>query len=184
MNIVQSCLDRHRDREFHDKVALIWEGEPGEVRKLCRGEPTAKDLPPGRRAEGGLGCASATCVGIFMPMCPRSPSPCFRGQGGSRHRPDLLGHGAKAIATRLQDGGGEGAHLRRRLSPARPGRPNERDRQPHPRQRPTVTKVIVHRHVVREIPWTHGRWPGVGGAARKTSPATRPRTSWTPRTRI
>src|SRR6266851_4121664 len=34
MNIVQSCLDRHRDREFHDKVALIWEGEPGEVRRL------------------------------------------------------------------------------------------------------------------------------------------------------
>src|SRR6266851_228197 len=28
MNIVQSCLDRHRDREFHDKVALIWECEP------------------------------------------------------------------------------------------------------------------------------------------------------------
>ena len=22
---------------------------------------------------------------------------------------------------------------------------------------PTVTKVIVHRRVVREIPWTHGR---------------------------
>ena len=38
MNIVQSCLDRHRDREFHDKVALIWEGEPGDVRRLTYGE--------------------------------------------------------------------------------------------------------------------------------------------------
>ncbi|TMF01982.1 MAG: AMP-dependent synthetase, partial [Chloroflexi bacterium] len=34
MNIVHSCLDRHRDEEFHDKTALIWEGEPGEVRKM------------------------------------------------------------------------------------------------------------------------------------------------------
>src|ERR1700675_26840 len=38
MNIVQSCLDRHRDREFHDKIALIWEGEPGDTRKLTYGE--------------------------------------------------------------------------------------------------------------------------------------------------
>src|SRR5438093_1362891 len=34
MNIVQSCLDRHRDREFHDKLALIWEGEPRVVREI------------------------------------------------------------------------------------------------------------------------------------------------------
>ena len=34
MNIVHSCLDRHRDHEFHDKTAIISEGEPGEVRKL------------------------------------------------------------------------------------------------------------------------------------------------------
>src|ERR1700704_3740332 len=29
MNIVQSCLDRHRDSESRDKLAIIWEGEPG-----------------------------------------------------------------------------------------------------------------------------------------------------------
>jgi len=38
MNIVQSCLDRHRDGEFRDKTAIIWEGEPGDVRKLSYGE--------------------------------------------------------------------------------------------------------------------------------------------------
>src|SRR6202165_3734262 len=34
MNIVQSCLDRYRNTTSHDKLAIIWEGEPGEVRKL------------------------------------------------------------------------------------------------------------------------------------------------------
>src|SRR5690349_23797881 len=33
MNIVASCLDRHRDGELGDKTAIIWEGEPGDVRK-------------------------------------------------------------------------------------------------------------------------------------------------------
>src|SRR5438309_10595268 len=32
MNIVQSCVDRHRDGDLHDKTAIIREGEPGEAR--------------------------------------------------------------------------------------------------------------------------------------------------------
>ena len=34
MNIVESCLDRHRDGDFGDKMAVIWEGEPGDRRTL------------------------------------------------------------------------------------------------------------------------------------------------------
>ncbi|HEY8951089.1 MAG TPA: AMP-binding protein, partial [Candidatus Dormibacteraeota bacterium] len=41
MNIVQSCLDRYRNTESRDKLAIIWEGEPGEVRKL-----TYRELDP------------------------------------------------------------------------------------------------------------------------------------------
>src|SRR5207302_5965045 len=38
MNIIQSCLDRHRNGPSHDKTAIIWEGEPGDVRKLSYAE--------------------------------------------------------------------------------------------------------------------------------------------------
>src|SRR5437016_1700627 len=94
MNIIQSCLDRHRDQEYHDRVALIWEGEPGEVRKLTYGE---RDLGSGD------------------------------GQGGRGDHPALLrlrpgGNRVSAAGRRSQ-----GAHLRRRLLPARAGDTDEGD---------------------------------------------------------
>src|SRR5258706_9069690 len=51
MNIVHSCLDRHRDEEFNDKTALIWEGEPGEVRKMTTASCTPRFA--GSRARSG-----------------------------------------------------------------------------------------------------------------------------------
>src|ERR1700686_1131669 len=34
MKVVQSCLDRYRNTKSHDKLEILWEGEPGQVRKL------------------------------------------------------------------------------------------------------------------------------------------------------
>src|SRR5438094_3899653 len=38
MNIVQSCLDRHRDGELREQPAIHREGEPGDVRGLTHRE--------------------------------------------------------------------------------------------------------------------------------------------------
>src|SRR5216683_1841352 len=138
MNIVQSCLDRHRDREFHDKVALIWEGEPGEVRRLTYGELDAQVC----RLAGALrrmGVRPGDRVGIFMPMCPE------------------VAISVVATASRLQDASAkvlicaDGFYRRGQVVPMK----ETADRALL--TCPTVTKVIVHRRVVREIPWTHGR---------------------------
>ena len=34
INIAYNCLDRHLDTPRADKTAIIWEGEPGEIRTL------------------------------------------------------------------------------------------------------------------------------------------------------
>src|ERR1700732_1406713 len=34
LNLSYNCLDRHLDGPRRDKTALIWEGEPGEIRRL------------------------------------------------------------------------------------------------------------------------------------------------------
>ena len=34
LNLSHNCVDRHAKGSRRDKVALLWEGEPGEVRKL------------------------------------------------------------------------------------------------------------------------------------------------------
>ena len=38
LNLSHNCVDRHALGARRDKIALLWEGEPGEVRKLTYGE--------------------------------------------------------------------------------------------------------------------------------------------------
>ena len=35
LNLSHNCVDRHANGARRDKVALLWEGEPGEVRNAC-----------------------------------------------------------------------------------------------------------------------------------------------------
>ncbi len=104
MNIVQSCLDRHRDQEFHDKGALIWEGEPGDVRRLTYGE-LDQEVCRLAGALRRLGVRPGDRVGIFMPMCPEvAISVLATAKVGAVIIPLFSGYGPEAIATRLQDG--------------------------------------------------------------------------------
>src|SRR5438270_675199 len=157
MNIVHSCLDRHRDEEFHDKTALIWEGEPGEVRKMTYGELHAEVC----RLAGALrrlGIRAGHRVGIFMPMCPEvAVSVLAVAKIGAVFIPLFSGYGPEAIATRLKDGEAkclicaDGFYRRGQVVPMK----ETADRALL--SCPSVTKVIVHRRVVRDVPWTHGR---------------------------
>ena len=157
MNIVQSCLDRHRDSEFHDKLALIWEGEPGDVRKLTYGE-LDEEVCRLASALRRLGVRSGDRVGIYMPMCPEvAISVLATVKIGAVIIPIFSGYGAEAIATRLQDAEAkvlicaDGFYRRGQVVPMKETADKALVTCP------TVTKVIVHRRVVREIPWTHGR---------------------------
>ena len=157
MNIVQSCLDRHRDRESTDKVAIIWEGEPGDVRKLTYGEldqQVCKLAGALRR----LGVRPGDRVGIFMPMCPEvAVSVLATAKVGAVIIPLFSGYGAEAIASRLRDGEAkvlicaDGFYRRGQVVPMK----EMADKALV--SCPTVTRVIMHRRVVREVPWTHGR---------------------------
>jgi acetyl-CoA synthetase len=157
MNIVHSCLDRHRDGEFREKTAIIWEGEPGEVRKLTYRE---LDQQVSRLAGAlrRLGVAKGDRIGIFMPMCPEvAVSVLAAAKIGAVIIPLFSGYGAEAIATRLRDCEAkllicaDGFYRRGRVVAMK----ETADRALL--SCPSVKKVIVHRRVVREIPWTHGR---------------------------
>jgi acetyl-CoA synthetase len=157
MNIVQSCLDRYRGTASHDKLAIIWEGEPGEVRKLTYREldqQVCKLAGVLRR----LGIRLGDRVGVFMPMCPEvAISVLAIAKIGAVFIPLFSGYGPEAIASRLRDGEaklvicadgfyrrGQVVAMKETLDKALVSCP-------------TVTRVIMHRRVVREVPWTHGR---------------------------
>ena len=157
MNIVQSCLDRYRGTESQDKLAIVWEGEPGEVRKLTYGEldqQVCKLAGVLRR----LGIRPGDRVGIFMPMCPEvAISVLATAKIGAVIIPLFSGYGPEAIASRLRDGEAkllicaDGFYRRGKVVPMK----ETADKALV--SCPTVTRVIMHRRVVREVPWTHGR---------------------------
>ncbi len=157
MNIIQSCLDRHRNGPSNNKTAIIWEGEPGDVRKLSYAE---LDQQVSRLAGAlrRLGIRQGDRVGIFMPMCPEvAVSVLATAKIGAVIIPLFSGYGPDAIANRLRDGEAkvlicaDGFYRRGHVVAMK----ETADRALV--SCPTVKKVIVHRRVVREIPWTHGR---------------------------
>jgi len=157
MNIVQSCLDRYREAEHRDKLAIVWEGEPGEVRRLTYGQ-LDREVCRLTGALRRLGVRPGDRVGIFMPMCPEvAISVLATAKVGAVIIPLFSGYGAEAIAARLRDGEAkvlicaDGFYRRGQVVPMKETADKALANSP------SVTKVIVHRRVVREIPWTHGR---------------------------
>jgi acetyl-CoA synthetase len=157
MNIVQSCLDRYRDDESRDKTAIIWEGEPGDVRKLTYGE-LDRQVCKLAGALRRLGVRPGDRVGIFMPMCPEvAISVLATAKVGAVIIPLFSGYGPEAIASRLRDGEAkvlicaDGFYRRGQVVPMKETANKALV------SCPSVTRVIMHRHVVRDVPWTHGR---------------------------
>jgi acetyl-CoA synthetase len=157
MNIVQSCLDRHRDLESRDKVAIIWEGEPGEVRELTYGE-LDRQVCKLAGALRRLGVRPGDRVGIFMPMCPEvAISVLATAKIGAVIIPLFSGYGPEAIANRLRDGEAkvlicaDGFYRRGQVVPMKETVNKALV------SCPSVTRVIMYRRIVRDVPWTQGR---------------------------
>jgi len=157
MNIVSSCLDRHLERGLGDKLALIWEGEDGEVRRLTYAQLSAEVC----RFAGALrrlGVEKGDRVGLFMPLTPEVAIALLAcAKLGAVFIPLFSGYGPAAIASRLNDGEAkilvcaDGFYRRGQVVPMK----EVADRALLDAE--TVRHCIVHRRIVRDIPWTLGR---------------------------
>jgi acetyl-CoA synthetase len=157
MNIVASCLDRWVDGPSSDKPAVIWEGEPGEVRRLSYRELDAEvcRLACGLRQ---LGIGRGDRVGVFMPLVPETAVALLAcAKLGAIILPLFSGYGAAAIANRLNDGQAkallcaDGFYRRGHVV----GMKETADQALA--ETPTVENLVMLRRVGREVPWTHGR---------------------------
>src|SRR5438128_2703331 len=102
INLAHNCVDRWAERT-PDKVAILWEGEEGSVRRVTYRE--LRELSD-RLAHGlrSLGVAKGDTVGIFMPMAPETVAATMAcAKLGAIYLPIFSGYGAQAVATRLQD---------------------------------------------------------------------------------
>ena len=105
LNLSYNCLDRHVESERAHKTAIIWEGEPGEVRRLTYAELHAEVQ---RFANGlkALGIKKGDRVAVYMGMTPElavALLACAR--IGAIHSVIFGGFAANAIADRVNDAG-------------------------------------------------------------------------------
>jgi acetyl-CoA synthetase len=156
-NVSYNCLDRHLDTPRKNKVAILWEGEPGDQRMIsyqelhrlvCRFASVLIDrgLKAGDRAI------------IYMPMIPELPVAMLAcARLGIIHSVVFGGFSAEALKTRIQDleaqvvitadGGwrrGREIHLKQAVDAALADCPSVRD-------------VIVYRRTGTPIEMKEGR---------------------------
>lgn len=103
LNACYNCVDRHAEGARGDKVAILWEGEPGEVRKITYRE--LKD-EVSRIANGlkSLGVQKGDRVCIYLPMIPElamTMLACAR--IGAAHSVVFGGFSADSLAERTND---------------------------------------------------------------------------------
>ena len=104
-NACYNCVDKHIDEGNGDKVAIVWEGEPGDTRTLTYSE-LHKEVCKFANALKGLGVGIGDVVSIYMPMTPEIVIAFLAiGRIGGVILPLFSGYGAEAVATRLADGG-------------------------------------------------------------------------------
>jgi acetyl-CoA synthetase len=70
LNLSHNCVDRHALGPRREKIALIWEGEPGEVRKLTYGQLHEQVQVLANVLKAKLGIRKGDRVAIYMGMCP------------------------------------------------------------------------------------------------------------------
>ena len=103
-NLSYNCLDRHLDGPTAQKTALIWEGEPGDVRRFTYQELHAEVC----KAANGLkamGIGKGDLVALYMPMVPEAAIAMLAcARIGAPHSVVFGGFSAEALRDRLNDG--------------------------------------------------------------------------------
>jgi len=102
-NIVHDALDKHMKTERKDKVAYIFEGEPGDIKKWTYGELYA-EVNKLANALKSLGVKKGDRVGIYLPMLVELPIAMLAcAKIGAIHSVVFSGFSSTAFGDRLND---------------------------------------------------------------------------------
>jgi acetyl-CoA synthetase len=104
LNAAEVCVDA-RAAADPERLALIWEGEDGEVRTWTYGE-LRRHVDALAFTLAGRGVGHGDAVGVFMPMLPETVAAVLAVvKIGAVFLPLFSGYGAGAVASRLNDAG-------------------------------------------------------------------------------
>ena len=157
INIVHNCLDRHVKSDKKDGLAIIWEGENGDVRKLTYLQ-LYKEVNKFANVLKELDIKKGDRVGIYMPMSPEIVIGFLAIMKiGAIAIPIFSGFGWGALASRLSIANAKilltaDASIRRdKIVEIKKEADKAIDKVP------TLRHVLVYKRLGINIPWKDGR---------------------------
>jgi acetyl-CoA synthetase len=103
LNVAYNCVDRHVEAGHGDRVAIHWEGEPGDSRSLTYSDLQA-EVCKAANALTDLGLAAGDRVAIYMPLIPEAVIAMLAcARLGVMHSVVFAGFTAKALRARIAD---------------------------------------------------------------------------------
>src|SRR5574339_636726 len=156
-NIAYNCLDRHLTTARKNKVAILWEGEPGEVRALSY-QLLHREVSRFANVLKSLGLKSGDRATIYMGMVPElaiALLACSR--IGVTHNVVFGGFSAEALRDRINDSKSrilitqDGGYRRGTVVPLK------KNADDALKGTPTIEKVIVCQRTGGPVEMMHGR---------------------------
>ncbi|QMU67216.1 acetate--CoA ligase [Streptacidiphilus sp. P02-A3a] len=103
LNVAYNCVDRHVEAGNGDRVAIHFEGEPGDSRAITYAE-LKDEVSRAANALAELGVVKGDRVAIYLPMIPEAAVAMLAcARIGAAHSVVFGGFSAEAVASRVQD---------------------------------------------------------------------------------
>ena len=162
LNVAYNCLDRHVEAGRGDRVALLWEGENGDERRVTYAELTDEVARLANVLEG-LGIGQGDRVAIYLPMVPEAIAAMLAvARIGAIHSVVFGGFSADSLRARIDDAGAklvitaDGGYRKGKVSPLKPAVDLAlADRGTGVQE--TVEHVLVVRRGGNPVDWVEGR---------------------------
>jgi len=103
LNVAYNCVDRHIEAGLGDRVAIHWEGEPGDTRTITYAELHG-DVQRFANVLLGLGVGRGDRVNLYLPMVPEAAVAMLAcARIGAAHSVVFGGFSAQSLADRIND---------------------------------------------------------------------------------
>lgn len=154
LNVSVNCVDRHVEAGLGDKVAIHFEGEPGDTRSITYAD-LQEQVCKAANALTDLGVTAGDRVAIYLPMIPEaaiSMLACAR--IGAAHSVVFGGFSAEALRSRIDDAAAkvvitsDGGYRRGAAMALKPAVDEA------VAECPTVETVLVVRRTGQDVDWT------------------------------
>jgi acetyl-CoA synthetase len=159
LNVAVNCLDRHVAAGNGDRVALHWEGEPGDSRDVTYAELT-DEVKRAANVLTELGIGEHDRVAIYLPMIPEAVVAMLAcARIGAIHSVVFGGFSADSLSSRIDDAEAslvitaDGGYRKGKVFPLKP----VVDEALAKAQGGTVRNVLVVRRGENEIEWDDAR---------------------------